>query len=61
MRAILRRIWREQVENHSYNSWAVQLNPDELDEKFWENRHVEIINADLGTYVSKFTELIRRP
>ena len=61
LRAILRRIWRAQIENRSFKSWAVQLNPDELDEKFWENRHVEIINADLGVYIGKLSELIRRP
>jgi len=50
LRAILHRIWGEQ--RRSYSSWAVQLNADPMDKKFWDRRGVEIYEADLGQYVA---------
>jgi SIR2-like domain len=49
LRVILHRISGEQ--KLSYKSWAIQLCPDDLDERFWMKRDVEILRIDLGTYV----------
>lgn len=49
LRVILRRIWGEQ--KLSYNSWAVLLNPERLDLKFWQKRNVEIFDLPLEAYV----------
>lgn len=49
LRVILHRISAEQ--KLSYKSWAIQLNPNQLDEKFWTRRDVEILNVPLDQYV----------
>ncbi|HET6410909.1 MAG TPA: SIR2 family protein [Anaeromyxobacter sp.] len=49
LRVILHRITREQT--LSYKSWAIQFRPDELEQKFWENRKVEILDVPLEQYV----------
>jgi hypothetical protein len=49
LRVILRRIWGEQ--RLRYNSWSIQLQPDELDQRFWQGRNVEILNARLEDYM----------
>jgi hypothetical protein len=54
LRVILHRIWSDQ--KLSYHSWAIQLNPKELDQKFWQNRNVEIINKRLDDYVAAFSD-----
>jgi hypothetical protein len=56
LRVILHRIWARQ-RHRRYNSWAVQLNPTELDMAFWKARTVEIFDASLDVYVD---ELNRR-
>ena len=55
LRVFLHRIWGEQ--KLTYNSWAIQRNPNEIEKKFWEKRNVEIYNIDLERYVA---ELARR-
>ena len=50
LRVILRRIWGEQ--KLSYSSWAIQLNPEPLDQKFWTSRGIEIMNQTLESYIS---------
>lgn len=50
LRVILHRIWGSQ--RLKYQSWAVQLAPDELDYKFWLSKGVEILDKDLTHYVS---------
>ena len=57
LRAILRRIWSQQ--RRRFNSWAIQLNPDPLEEKFWERRAVDIINARLEDYISALDEQLQ--
>jgi len=53
----LRRIWGEQ--RLSYQSWAIQLNPDPLDERFWNKRGVEIINANLADYLAELSKRLQ--
>jgi hypothetical protein len=51
LRVMLHRIWIER--EHGYQSWAVQLNPDALDEKSWETKGVDIQAAPLHEYVQE--------
>ena len=55
LRVILHRIWGAQL--HGWNSWAVQLDPPALDEKFWEERKVELIDLDLEEYIHRLAAL----
>ena len=36
LRVMLHRIWAEQ--SRSYKSWAIQLDPNPIDEEFWHRR-----------------------
>ena len=59
LRVILHRIWGRQ--RRRYNSWAVQLHPDELDQAFWKERSVEIRDVSLDDYVHALMERLERP
>ena len=48
LRAILRRIWGEQV--MSFGSWAIQKQVDPIEQAFWRNRKVDILPLDLEEY-----------
>jgi hypothetical protein len=50
LRVILHRIWGAQ--QLTYKSWAIQLKPDELDQKFWMKRDVEILKVSLEDYIA---------
>ncbi|HEU5310878.1 MAG TPA: SIR2 family protein [Candidatus Eisenbacteria bacterium] len=52
LRVILHRIWTEHVKTGTYSSWAIQLNPEELDQKFWQKRNVEVIDMRLERYLA---------
>ena len=54
LRVILHRIWGEQ--KLSWQSWAVQLDPDSLEQEFWDQRGVAILNLPLNEYVSALSE-----
>jgi hypothetical protein len=54
LRVILQRIWGEQP--LKWKSWAVQLEPDQLDEEFWEKRGVDILDIPLDEYVAGLGE-----
>jgi hypothetical protein len=54
LRVILHRISADQQQ--SYKSWAILLNPDKLDEQFWQQRQVQIINTRLEEYVAGLNE-----
>jgi hypothetical protein len=53
MRSILQSMQGEQV--MTYTSWAIQWGANNLDEKFWASRNVEMFNMPLDNY----SELIR--
>jgi hypothetical protein len=57
LRVVLHRIWGAQA--LKYRSWAVQLNPGHLEQEFWRARDVDILDAELGTYVTDLGERIR--
>jgi hypothetical protein len=54
LRVILHRIWGEQ--KLSWKSWAIQLHPDPIEEEFWSNRGVDILNVRLEEYVTALSE-----
>ena len=55
LRVILRRIWGAQ--RLKFNSWAIQLEPEDLDQIFWMKRDTQIINTRLQDYI---TQLVNR-
>ena len=57
LRVILHRIWGEQ--KLSYKSWAIQLNPQELDLRFWLKRDVDILNTRLEDYVAALNKYVQ--
>jgi SIR2-like domain len=56
LRVILHRIWTEHMTMGTYSSWAIQVDPEELDQKFWQRRNVEVIDMRLEQYVEKLRE-----
>lgn len=56
LRVILHRIWGEQKLN--WKSWAIQLDPDPIEEAFWRKRGVDILNVCLGDYVAALREAV---
>ena len=56
LRVILHRIWTEQMRTGTYSSWAIQLDPEELDQKFWQKRDVEVIDMRLDQYLELLRE-----
>jgi hypothetical protein len=59
LRVILHRIWGEQ--KLKYKSWAIQLDPDEIDREFWEMRGVDILEVPLERYVEALETSLRAP
>jgi hypothetical protein len=51
LRVFLKRIWDEQ-QKYKYKSWAIQLDPDEIDRALWKSRDVEIVGASLDDYMA---------
>jgi SIR2-like protein len=49
LRVVLQRIWGDQ--RLTYQSWAVQLHPQEIDRRAWMQRKVEILDLKLEDYV----------
>jgi hypothetical protein len=50
LRVMLYRLWGEQ-QGVSYNSWAIQPDPEHLDRRAWEDRGVEILQVDCEDFV----------
>ena len=50
LRVMLRRLWGDR--KLSWASWAIQVQPDEIDQRFWRQRGVEILDVPLATYVA---------
>jgi hypothetical protein len=51
LRVILHRIWGRSP--LTYPSWAIQLKPSKIDEKFWEKRDVEVLDVPLRAYIDE--------
>ena len=56
LRVVLQRIWGEQ--QLTYQSWAIQLGPQEIDRKAWSSRKVDILDLRLEDYVPLIEETI---
>lgn len=56
LRVILQLIQREQKLN--FQSWAVQLNPQDLDQKFWRRYDVEILDVSLEHYIDELNNRV---
>jgi hypothetical protein len=56
LRVILHRIWSEQAKTGTYSSWAIQLSPEELDQRFWRTRNVEVIDVRLEGYLAELRD-----
>ena len=54
LRVILHRLCGEQT--LTWNSWAVQLDPDSIESKFWQELQVDLVDAPLCEYVSRLRE-----
>jgi|SRR5882724_1611760 len=54
LRVILHRIWGEQ--KLSYKSWAIQREPQPIDQQFWRKRDVDILDVPLERYVVALNE-----
>ena len=59
LRVILHRIWGEQ--RLSYKSWAIQLEPEPIEQEFWSKRGGEILRMGLDEYVEGLDHAIRGP
>jgi hypothetical protein len=59
VRAILHRISQARA-GMRYDSWAVQKNPDELEQMSWQHRGVKIIGATLDDYVATLSAELNR-
>jgi hypothetical protein len=57
LRVILHRIWGEQ--KLTYKSWAIQLSPQEFDQKFWTKRDVDLLDSRLEDYIPALSERIQ--
>jgi len=58
LRVILYRIWLEQQQKEDYRSWAIQMDPEELETRFWDERDVTILNARLEDYIAEMTRRV---
>ena len=59
LRVILHRIWGQQP--LSYKSWAIQRNPNEIEQELWEARGVDVFDIPLEKYVTELTEALEHP
>ncbi|HSE82426.1 MAG TPA: SIR2 family protein [Gaiellaceae bacterium] len=59
LRVILQRIWGEQ--RLSYKSWAIQLDPEAIEQEFWSKRGVDILRVSLEEYVECLERALRLP
>lgn len=57
LRVILHRIWGEQ--KLTYKSWAIQLDPADVEKQFWRKRDVDIVGINLDDYVASLNERIQ--
>ena len=54
LRVILHHIWSQQA--RTFASWAIQRQPDRIDEKFWERHNVDLVDVPLEDWVEGMRE-----
>jgi hypothetical protein len=52
LRVMLYRLWEEQG-GRNFESWAIQVDPDQIDRKAWAKRGVEILPVRVETFVAE--------
>jgi hypothetical protein len=57
LRVILHHIWAQQP--RAFASWAIQRNPDPMDEKFWRRHNVELVDVRLEEWVDAMRREVR--
>jgi hypothetical protein len=60
LRVILHRIWAEQAQARTYKSWAIQLDPNRIDEEFWHRRGVDVLVTSLEDYIAGLRARVER-
>ncbi|HKC63679.1 MAG TPA: SIR2 family protein [Pyrinomonadaceae bacterium] len=56
LRVVLNRIEKDLRRPKGIKSWAVQYNPSPLEQRFWQERGVEVYNKMLDEFVTKLNE-----
>jgi hypothetical protein len=59
LRVILHRIWKDR--DYAWPAWAVQLEPDPIDEKFWDEHGVDIFDVPLDRYIVALADRLSAP
>jgi hypothetical protein len=57
LRVILHRIWGQR--QLTYKSWAIQLDPQPIEQEFWRKRDVDILNMPLEDYITALTKRVQ--
>jgi DNA-binding SARP family transcriptional activator len=57
LRVFLQRIWLD--ERPSYRSWAIQPGTEPVERDFWRYRGVDVVEAEVGAYLTRLTTLLR--
>jgi hypothetical protein len=57
VRVFLQRIWPD--ERPSYRSWAVDEEAEPIEREFWRHRGVDLVEAELDTYLDRVAALLR--
>jgi hypothetical protein len=59
LRVILHRIFRD--DQWGWNSWAVQLRPNNIEERSWFRQGVELLDIHLEEYIARLSEALETP
>jgi SIR2-like domain len=58
LRVILHRLWGDAAVELNSNSWAIQPDPDSIEEKSWSRRGVELLDVRLEEYIRLLGEAL---
>jgi hypothetical protein len=57
-RVLLRKLRETAQLGQDYRSWAIQLQPSEIEKRFWEKRNVDLYDVDLCDFVENLKALL---
>ncbi|MGH3889888.1 MAG: SIR2 family NAD-dependent protein deacylase [Pseudonocardiaceae bacterium] len=60
VRAMLHRLWRQQ-EGKNFKHWAIQDNPDPIDDAAWDERGVDILPVGVDSFVAAVEQRLPPP
>jgi hypothetical protein len=52
VRMLLSQLWAARPYARGNPSWAIQTDPDEAEDRFWKQREITLLNADLDEYAA---------